>query len=201
MNFDLVGLEKPQIYRLLTHAVVPRPVAWALTENEDGSLNVAPFSYFSVVSSDPAMLMISVGHKRDGSKKDTWKNIDARHYCTVHIANTGLMASVNETARGLAAGESELNNIEHKLVAEEGFALPRIKAAPIAMACRYHDIHLVGEGPQAVIYLTVKHIYVHDALLTETPFTIDSATLDPISRLGGENFATLGEITTIKRPS
>lgn len=201
MRFDLADLEKPQIYRLLTHAVVPRPVAWVLTENEDGSLNVAPFSYFSVVSCDPAILMISVGHKRDGSKKDTWKNIDTRHHCTIHIANTSLMADVNETARGLAAGESELNNIEHKLVAEDSFALPRIKAAPIAMACRDHDIHLIGEGPQAVIYLTVKHIYVADGLLTETPFTIDSASLDPISRLGGEDYASLGEITAIKRPS
>ncbi|MFQ3230959.1 flavin reductase family protein [Reinekea sp.] len=201
MRFDLADLEKPQIYRLLTHAVVPRPIAWVLTENEDGSLNVAPFSYFSVVSCDPAILMIAVGHKRDGTKKDTWKNIDMRHHCVIHIANTGLMDSVNETARDLAAGESELNNIEHTLVAEDNFALPRIKAAPIAMACRYHDIHLVGNGPQAVIYLKVKHLYVNDALLTDTPFTIDSTNLDPISRLGGDNFASLGEITALKRPS
>jgi flavin reductase (DIM6/NTAB) family NADH-FMN oxidoreductase RutF len=147
------------------------------------------------------MLMVSMGHKRDGSKKDTWKNIEARHHCVVHIANTGLMHDLNETARGLAAGESELDNIEHQLVAEEGFALPRMKAAPIAMACRHHDIHLVGEGPQAVIYLAVKHIYVNDSLLTDPPFTIDSASLDPLSRLGGENYASLGAISTIKRPA
>lgn len=201
MHFDIASLEKPHIYRLLTHTVVPRPVAWVLTENEDGSLNIAPFSYFNVISSDPALVMISVGHKRDGEKKDTWRNIEQRQFCTIHIANSELMPLVNETARGLAAGVSELDQIEHELVAEESFALPRLKSAPVAMSCKVHDLHLVGPGPQAVIYLSVKHLYVKDAIMTEEPFTVDANALDPISRLGGEDYASLGAITTLKRPS
>ncbi|MDN3648096.1 flavin reductase family protein [Reinekea marina] len=201
MHFDLMSLEKQQVYRLLTHTIVPRPVAWILTENEDGSLNMAPFSYFNVIASDPALVMISVGQKRDGTKKDTWRNIEERQFCTIHIANTELMPQVNETARGLAEGDSELNQIEHELVAEESFTLPRLKSAPVAMSCKLHDIHLVGNGPQAVIYLSVKHIFVKDTLLTDAPFTVDAHKLDPISRLGGEDYASLGEITTLKRPT
>jgi flavin reductase (DIM6/NTAB) family NADH-FMN oxidoreductase RutF len=198
VNFQ--NIEKVDVYRLLTHTVVPRPIAWVLTENDHGAYNVAPFSYFNVISSDPGILMFSAGHKRDGSKKDTWHNIEKRKRCVIHIADASLMLAVNESARSLADSESELDNIDVSVVSETGFDLPRIQQCPIAFDCDLHDIHLLGNGPQAVIYTQVKTAYVSDECKLSEQYTLDEQQLDPLARLGGERYSELGNITSIKRP-
>lgn len=201
MNITFDHLEKANIYRLLTHTVTPRPIAWVLTENENDTVNIAPFSYFNVVCSDPAILMFSVGHKRDGSKKDTWANIERTKRCVIHIADTPLIDAVNESARGLAYGESELKNLAVDLTQDEGFQLPRISQAPVAFDCVLHRLHLVGNGPQGVIYAEVKNAYVSDALNLEESGALNEKKLDALARLGGENYSTLGEIKAVKRPA
>ncbi len=199
MFYDLTTLEKISIYRLLTHTVVPRPIAWVLTESDPGRFNIAPFSYFNIVSSDPATLMFSVGHKRDGSKKDTWSNIEKYGKCVVHIANSPLINDVNESARTLPNDVSELDGMSVTLTQEAGFDLPRISQAPVAFDCDRMDIHLLGNGPQAVIYVQVKSAYIADELNMKD-FTLAEATLDPLARLGGDRYSLLGDIESIERP-
>jgi len=200
MIFDVHNLPKADVYRLLTHTVVPRPIAWVLTENENGSHNLAPYSYFNVVSSDPGLLMFSVGHKRDGSKKDTWYNIEQREKFVIHIADASLANMVNESARPLPLGESEINHIETALVADKAFGMSRLEAAPVAFACKRYDIHLVGNGPQAVIYAQVEAAYVADHLEGESSLLVDALSLNPLARLGAEDYSSLGEIKSIPRP-
>lgn len=200
MFYDINALEKANVYRLLTHTVVPRPIAWVLTENENGGYNIAPFSYFNIVCSDPAILMFSVGHKRDGTKKDTWQNIEARGKCVVHIANTALITDVNESARTLPSGVSELDGMAVTLTQQTGFALPRIAQCPVAFDCQHHDIHLLGNGPQAVIYVQVNSAVVADELNMEN-FTLAEAALDPLARLGGDRYSALGTIMSLDRPN
>jgi flavin reductase (DIM6/NTAB) family NADH-FMN oxidoreductase RutF len=200
MIIEMSALEKADVYRLLTHTVVPRPIAWVLSENDNGTLNVAPFSYFNIVSSDPGLLMFSVGHKRDGSKKDTWHNIEQRKKCVIHIADASLINAVNETARGLPAEESELDNLDLTTVKDAAFSLPRIEASPVAFNCDLYDIHLLGNGPQAVIYAQVKAAYVADTLKLEQNFTLDETKLNALARLGGERYSELGKVTAVKRP-
>jgi flavin reductase (DIM6/NTAB) family NADH-FMN oxidoreductase RutF len=200
VNYNFSQLDNRARYSLLTHSICPRPIAWVLTENENGTHNLAPFSYFNVVCSSPALLMISVGHKRDGSKKDTWENLESRHRGVVHIADQALMQAVNESAKTLPSGESELEYLNLTLTQDGSFLLPRIAEAPIAFDCKMHDLHLLGDGPQAVIYLEVEQAYVSDALVKEGEFSFDELALDPLARLGGANYVGLGERTTIKRP-
>ena len=200
MHVDFTHLAKAEAYRLLTHTVIPRPIAWVLTENENHSYNLAPFSYFNMVSSDPGLLMISVGHKRDGSKKDTWANIERRRRCVVHIASGQHLSAVNETARSLPAEASELVAIDASLIDEPGFDLPRLSACAVAFDCQLYDLHLLGDGPQAVIYLQVKAAYLADELLVNDPTTPDAQALDPLARLGGDDYAQLGAITGLPRP-
>ncbi|MDX1472810.1 MAG: flavin reductase family protein [Reinekea sp.] len=200
MFLNLNALDKSLVYRLLTHTVVPRPIAWVLTENEQGNHNVAPFSYFNIVCSDPAILMFSVGHKRDGSKKDTWQNIERNGKCVVHIATGELMPDVNESARTLPAGDSELNGMSVSLVEDAEFSLPRIQQCPVAFDCEKHDIHLLGNGPQAVIYVRVNAAYLSDHLDLSDRFTLSEKTLNPLARLGEDRFSLLGDINAIPRP-
>ena len=75
MNLDFSNFSATQRYHLMTQTIIPRPIAWALTASEDGSLNLAPFSYFTAVSSEPPILMLSVGKKPNGDDKDTFVNV------------------------------------------------------------------------------------------------------------------------------
>src|SRR5690606_11369943 len=97
--------------------------AWVLSESDNGSFNLAPFSYFNAIASEPALVIFSVGHKRDGSKKDTWHNIEQRERFVIHLGVKSLAEQLNETARALPAGESELARIDSQLVDDAEFGL------------------------------------------------------------------------------
>ena len=105
MDIDLAALGPAQVYGLMTQTLIPRPIAWVLSENSDGGLNLAPFSYFNAVCSSPPLVMISVGKKPDGSFKDTRVNIEGRRFT---VAADALRPSDNSETMNLG-GEFALN--------------------------------------------------------------------------------------------
>ncbi len=199
MDIKLDELEKAAVYKLMTQSIIPRPVAWVLSKHETGSLNLAPFSYFSPVSSTPPLLMISAGRKPDGSYKDTKNNIEDNDHFVVHIAHVGQADDMTKTSNNIAPHESEVKLIEAETTEFEGFPLPRLKDAPIALGCKRHTIVTMGEGPQAVIFGEITHAYVRDDLVGEKN-KIDMRKLNPISRLGGNFYAELGEFHPVIKP-
>lgn len=187
----------------MLQTLVPRPIAWVLSENESGSYNLAPFSYFNAISSDPPMIMLSISKKSDGSHKDTRVNIENRRDFIVHIAHTEMLAALNQSSEELAANVSELEKLQLETIAFEGARLPRIKACRIAYACRCHDIHEIGNTPQSVIYAEVNRIYIDDDIITikdKQRIMVDAARLDPVSRLGANQYMKFGEVIDLKRP-
>jgi flavin reductase (DIM6/NTAB) family NADH-FMN oxidoreductase RutF len=109
MIFDLTkDKEINETYKLMAQTIIPRPIAWVVTE-DDGVLNIAPFSYFIGLSSDPATVLVSVGHKPDGSPKDTLANIRKNGKCTIcmveekdldkmHFSSKGVDKEISEAA-------------------------------------------------------------------------------------------------------
>ncbi len=136
MNLELSSLSPKEIYSAMIQCIVPRPIAWVLSDNGDGSSNLAPFSYFNGVSSKPPILSISVGKKRDGSKKDTWKNIEERTHFVVHLARSTQAPAVSATAASLPFGTSEVIENQLEVTQDSSWSLPRLVDAPIAMLCR-----------------------------------------------------------------
>ena len=101
MLIDFEGMDPKDAYHILTQTVIPRPVAWVLSENPDGDFNLAPFSFFTPITSNPPLLMISVGKKpTEGVFKDTRVNIEARSSSSF-ISRTGISPrqSLNPHAR------------------------------------------------------------------------------------------------------
>ncbi len=148
MYIDLSELSPNQVYYSMIQTLVPRPVAWVLSDNGTrsasgaASYNLAPFSYFTGISSKPPTIMISVGKKPDGSFKDTRVNIEARGQFVVHIAHRELAPSVTESSRTLAHGESELDRLDLDLADFADFRLPRIAGCRVAMAT---DRRILGD--------------------------------------------------------
>ncbi len=205
MLIDLEGMAPQDAYHLLTQTVIPRPVAWVLSENPEGDYNLAPFSFFTPITSNPPLLMISVGRKPgDGVSKDTRVNIEARKHFVVHIAHRGLAPAVTESSRSLPHGDSELDNLDLELADFEGSELPRLKDCHVAFACELYDIKEIGEAPQSLVFGKVTRVWVSDEVVRiddKDRMTFDGAAIDPIGRLGGSEYVTFGEVFKIARPS
>ena len=210
MLLDLSALSTNQVYYTLIQTIIPRPVAWVISDNGDDSYNLAPFSYFNGVSSNPPLIMLSIGKKPDGTRKDTLVNIDERKDFVVHIAHRELAPSVTATSAPLAHGETELERVPDvelvPIVDANGQSvsrLPRIKDSRIAFVCEKERILEVGNTPQGVIFGLVKHVYVDDAVGSQDEkglLSVDAKKVDPVSRLGGNDYGLFGEILTVPRP-
>ncbi len=214
MLIDVAGLAARERYRLMTQVIVPRPVAWVLSDNggltEPGSLaekryNLAPYSYFAGISSNPALLMFSVGKKPDTSNKDTLVNIQTRRHFVVHIAHRELATAVTETSRTLAHGESELERAQLTLTKFDGFALPRLEACRVALGCKLHQTVQLDGLSQTLVFGEILHAYVADSIIVsangdDASPNIDLKKLDPIGRLGGNDYTSFGDIISVPRP-
>ncbi len=207
MIIDVSALSANKIYHTMIQTIVPRPVAWVLTDNgepkaSEGRFNLAPFSYFTPVSSQPPILMFSVGKKADGSAKDTRHNIEQRHQFVVHIASADFAQSVTDSSESLAWGDSEVDKLQLGTVDFDGFAVPRLADCAIAFACELYEIKEMGDVPQALIFGKVTKIYISDEVASEETgrLQVDVAALNPIGRLGGDHYWVDGRSMTIKRP-
>jgi len=165
MQLDFKNMTPNQRYGAMVETIVPRPIAWVLSDNGDGSYNVAPFSFFTGIASDPPLLVMSIGKKDAEEEKDTRVNIRERKNFVVHIPSARHLEQVNKTSGTYAHGESEIDVAGLSLIDFDGFALPRIDGCDVAMACELYRIDDVGNAPQAVIYGEIIRLNVNDALV------------------------------------
>jgi len=204
MILDLDELNPAQTYFQMIQTLIPRPIAWVLSENAGGSYNLAPFSYFTAVCAEPPLVMISLGHKPDGSLKDTRVNIEQRGDFVIHIAHREMLEAMNASSATLAAGVSEVDQLGLETTAFAGSRLPRLADARVAYACERYEIREIGPGKQSLIFGLVTHIYLDDAIVDISPegrIKVDAGKLDPIARLGASEYATLSEVVSLKRPA
>jgi len=203
MQIDFSSCSANERYHLMTQTVIPRPIAWVLTDSDNGSYNLAPFSYFTAVSSKPALLMLSVGKKSNGDSKDTLTNVLSNKKMVIHIASVGQAELVTQTAKTLDHGESELEDIGLTTTDFEHFSLPRLSDCDIAFGCELYETKQLGDGAQTLIFVEVKQLYINDSMLISTTserINIDAHKISPLARLGGGEYASIDEPFTLKRP-
>lgn len=202
MHIDMSTLPPVKAYALMTQTVIPRPVAWILTQNADESYNLAPFSYFNGLASDPPMIMISIGLAPDGGLKDTRVNIEARKEFIVHIAHREMATAMTKSSATMPANESEVEMLKLPLTDMPGSTLPRLADCRIAYACKFDSMHMIKE--QAIVFATLEHLYADDAVCGEDAkgrLAIDASKVDPLGRLGGGEYFGAGELIYVERPA
>ncbi|MCM8540532.1 MAG: flavin reductase family protein [Lentisphaeraceae bacterium] len=198
MIINLKDLKPSAIYKTMIQTVIPRPIAWTLTENENGSFNLAPFSYFNAIGSNPPMVSLSIGKRADGNDKDTKRNIEQRQYFTVHIPSVDNAQLVTDSAKAFDPNISEIDELSLELV-NDGTKTPRLKDCKVAYFCKLEKIIKLGNVPQNLIIGLVESIYVADDCIQENDgiFTIDASAVNPLGRLGGSDYCTFGKPFTI----
>ena len=200
MHIDMSSLNPIQAYATMTQTIVPRPVAWMLTENDGGDYNLAPFSYFNAISSDPPMVIMSVGLKLDGEIKDTRYNLEQRKHCIIHIAHREMAATM--TASSATMSESEVTTLGLDLAPMPGTPLPRLADCKVAYTATLKEIKMIKS--QWIGFLELTDLYLADSVVGEDKkgrLKVLADKLDPIGRLGGGEYVMPGEIVNIDRPA
>ncbi len=192
MQINYENKELTQRYQLMAQTIIPRPIAWIVTQNK-GIINIAPFSYFMGLSSEPATMIVSIGHKSDGSEKDTLKNIRETEKCTICMVDEPLLEKMHFSSKEMESSLSEAEhfNIETEDVVE-GFP-PMIKGVPSAFFCDfYQELELKGSKTIPLV-VEIKEQYIADRILSDR----EKITLDyePVARVG-KSYALLGEKIT-----
>src|SRR6185295_3776788 len=172
MKLDPATLSSGAVYSWQASTILPRPIAWVSTLNEDGSANLAPFSFFTGITSDPPMCLICVSRRRqqpDGTRppKDTWRNIERTGEYVIHVVNDALGAQMDATSRDFPYGTDEFAAVGLTKAASDRVAPPRIAEAPVAMECRLERIVEVARGGTAIIVGELLLWHVQDELFTD----------------------------------
>jgi len=188
----LIDYNTPDAYKLMAQSIIPRPIAWVVTEH-NGVINVAPFSYFTGLSSNPPTMLFSVGHKSDGTPKDTLRNLRETKKCTVCIAAVEQLEHLHFSSKELEAHISEAAHfdIPHNRVAD-GYP-PMIEGVPVAFFCDFFSEVDLGASQTIPLIVRIKQQFIDDACVTDKErLTID---FEPIARIG-KSYARLGEELT-----
>jgi len=188
-------LDPQQTYKLMTGVVVPRPIAWVCTRSPEGVLNLAPFSAFTFVSTKPPLLGINVGRKA-GVRKDTGRNIHETGEYVVHICDGPLVEAIHESAVEYPPEVSEVELLRLEVTPSECIGVPRLVAPPVAMECRLHRAIAFGDTGSEFLVGEVVVFHLRDGLVRNSK--IDTAELNPVCRLAGPNYATLGQTISLR---
>lgn len=201
MKMDPNRQSKQDNYKLLIGSVLPRPIAFVTSVNEQGVVNAAPFSFFTVVGTEPPLISITCIRKPGGQMKDTARNIAEQKEFVVHVVDGENVELVNDTSIDFPADVSEVEAIGLDLQPSEIVKVPRVTQTKIQMECRLHQILALGgvDGvPNAdVIIGEVVQFHIDDDLYDQG--RIDTARLDPVSRLAGTAYGKLGEMFSMPR--
>ena len=195
MILDPRSLTTSDVYRFLISAVVPRPIAFVSTVSADGGINLAPFSYFNAISSDPPLVAIAVSD-REGDPKDTLRNIRETKEFVVNVVSEPLLDAMVNTAGDWPRGTSEFGPSGLTPAPSERVRPPYVAESPLQLECVLHREFTLGNSVLVVGEVVLAR--VRDEVLTDG--RVDAAKLAPVGRLGGEFYAPLGPVLKRRRP-
>ena len=177
MLIDFENLSELNKYKYMSNSIFPRPIAWISTQDE--VVNLAPFSYFTPISSEPPLVIVSVATKEDRSQKDTFANIIKTKKCVINLAHADLLGDLINSAKDLPKTQSECEvfGIEMSYIVD-GFA-PMVKNAKCALFCELYDV-LEINGTYRPLILQIKSLFINDNCVNEK----NHFELDNIGRAG-----------------
>ena len=188
---DAKGLDTAAAYRLIVGCVVPRPIAWITTVDDNGVVNAAPFSSYNYVATTPPMLAVNIT-LREGAIKDTARNIVASREFVVNVATEAMMETMHHCGQDYPPDVSEVEALGIELLPSRQVRPPRIAMTPVQMECRLDQVVTLGKGINKLYIGEVVAFHLSPQVYDGR--RVDSAKLQPIARLGGPFHAALGEI-------
>lgn len=200
MVFKTEELDAGSLYQLLVGGVLPRPIAWVSTYDAQGVDNLAPYSFFTVASCQPPVLSITHVTPGDGRTKDTLANIQQTGECVVNIVSADHAEKMNASCADYSKDISEfkavgVESVESLLVTAKG-----VKSSKVRYECRLREVIEVSDQPVGgtLILLDVVAVQVSDSVYENN--RIDSAALDVIGKMGGNDYCSTEFLFSLERP-
>lgn len=197
---DFTTLPSPLRYKLLAALIVPRPIALVTTVGPDGIVNAAPFSFFNVFSEDPALVVLGIQTRPDGTPKDTLKHIRETQVFVVNLVDEALAEQMNTCAVDFPTGMSEVEAAGLKVLPGVSVPVPHIAEAPAALECRHYTTLEVTVRRHLVIGAVVR-LHARPGVIDQERLHVNLDAYKPVARLFGNLYARLGEKFALKRQS
>ena len=198
MKFDPANASTLDIVRIFYRVLIPRPIAWVSTKSKDGIDNLAPFSFYGGVCANPPIVSLGIGRRGD-NQKDTARNLIETEECVIHLSTDEMSETIVKSSSEIDSQISEFEMCE--LVRKEADVVGAkiVGGMPVAMEGRLYKHLEVGKGPVDFILVEIIKFHIDDAYLDFRGYP-DAEKLNPLSRLGGREYSSIGNIWTIDRP-
>ncbi len=200
MQISVKDTDSGTLYKLLTGLVIPRPIGWISTVDENGINNLAPFSFFNVVGEDPPHVMFST--VRTGNKnKDTLSNVLNNKQFVVNLVTEDLVEQVNKTSEMVDSQVDEFQLANLTPISSELIKPKRVQEAKAHFECEMVHHYFLEDhtnGGACIVIGKVLIMHVVDEILMEN-YRINLEKYKPVARLAGSNYSKMGEIFSIKR--
>lgn len=195
--FDLTDTENRDRYKLLTGLVVPRPIAWIGTKRANGTFNLAPFSFFNVISIDPPTVIFSGGRHAD-RQKDSVTLARESSVFTVNIVSEGVATAMAATSGTYGPDDDEFAIAGLTPLIGTLVDAPMVSESPANLECRTTDVLEIGGGRSVVIVGEVVAIHVREGVLDGT--RVVASELAAIGRMAGTSYVTTRDLFEVNRP-
>jgi flavin reductase (DIM6/NTAB) family NADH-FMN oxidoreductase RutF len=202
MEINPTTLPHQSIYKILTGSVLPRPIGWISSIDLGGRPNLAPFSFFNAVCSNPpTVLFCSSIRGSDGKTKDTLNNVRATSEFVVNIVTEELLQAMNASSIEAPSDFDEFDYAGLTLAPSVVVKPPRVAESPIHFECKLREIIEIGNEPGggSIVIGTIVHIHADDRVMIGED-KINLAALKPIGRLMGSGYCRVTDLIEIERP-
>ena len=200
MQISVKDTDSGILYKLLTGLVIPRPIGWISTVDENGINNLAPFSFFNVVGEDPPHVMFST--VRTGNKnKDTLNNVLANKQFAVNLVTEDVVEQMNTTSNAVENSVDEFQLANLTPISCELIKPKRVAEAKAHFECEMVHHYFLEDhknGGACIVIGKVLIMHIADEILLEN-YRINLDKYQPVARLAGSNYAKMGETFSIKR--
>lgn len=191
---DLAGRD---CYKLVSGLVVPRPIGWIGTRRQDGSFNLAPFSFFNVIAADPPTVVFSGGRHGPDRPKDSVALAEETGEFTVNIVSEEVAEAMNLTSGAFDAHEDEFAIAGLTPVVGTKVSAPMVAEAPANLECRVVHVLEIGSKSKAVIGEVVA-FHIREDVLDGT--RINNDVLRAIGRMAGSSYIHTRDRFELDRP-
>ncbi len=196
MDIDPAQVDRRSLYQWLIGCIVPRPIAWITTINEQQVVNLAPFSFFNGVTSTPPIVSVAIANR--DPIKDTLRNLLANGEAVIHLAPPDAIEQVHQSGGEYARHISEISELGLSTIPSTTVRPPRLSDAQVALECRLLQTVAVGTPATTLCLLEVVHFHVADAVIGADGFP-DSKLLRTPARLGGRNYLSAASWNVIEQ--
>ena len=202
LTLDTAELSPMQLQNYLQYAIAPRPICFASTIDLEGNVNLSPFSFFNLFSTNPPLCVFSPARRvRDNTTKHTLDNILQVKECVINIVNYSMVQQMSLTSTDYARGVNEFEKAGFTMLPSKVVKPPRVAEAPVQLECVVNEVIHLGENPGAgnLILAEIKLIHVDEKIL-DGDGKIDQEKIDLVARLGGDWYCRVTRESLFKVP-